>query len=62
MGGWWGAERTKQRHILDGCTAVKAAGKHGEGRYAEQPLIHSRSQVAFMLADVRCQLLAGPER
>lgn len=49
-------------HYLESSTKVKAAQKWVKARHGGEPLIRSQSQVASMLAYVRCQLLAGPER
>lgn len=56
------AGEQEERHYLQSSTKVKAAQKWVIARRGGEPLIRSQSQVASMLAYVRCQLLAGPER
>lgn len=55
-------EERDKIHYLEGSTKVKAARKWVKVSRGGEPLILSQSQVASMLAYVRCQLLAGPER
>lgn len=57
-----GERELDKGHYLESSTKVKAAQKWVKARRGGEPLIRSQSQVASMLAYVRCQLLAGPER